>query len=736
MKKIFLITGLFAAMSLLGQQVESGLLLHSSFDKFSTAPDYAASSQTVTSGIPQELQMRMYKDPANKLNAVMLNNKEFIGYTHQDNFNPQCGTISFWVKPVNWKMSDNQYFQTFFEVRSGDLAYRLIIYKINAANLLNVTLMNNGKQYTARIRTQWLPGEWHKVDFVWNSRSMKLYVDGVPPASGTRGEVIFKEDPAFPASIRWATLRLNYFQSWRVNPEWCTAYDDLKIYNRILSPAEILNAYEKVIPPKKAHVKLLVTSPGTVPVSVPLAGESAEGNCDSHVRISHSKDALFLDFTVGNAGAKYDIHTRDGELWQNDGVEFHLIGGDGKARQFIVNPAGALYDSMEGDPKWDSQAKVSAVRQGKNWTAHLEIPLNRLGGGQSFPVNFGVTDLSSGPRHFTWSPLSERSGFSDKRFFGTLVLGSSADRVDLISLGDLRAGQLNVDVQTAPGIRTETEYVTMSGIRGKKAQATLPEGKAEITFRAFDSAGKNIAVYSRTALVNPPINLITAAIPSENRIECRLDFSASGLHEGKILVTAKEINFGYAEAGDLWPSPMSFQIKSGERWLIQGDNGSGKTTLLKLITGQLPPRSGSLIRADFSSIYIDQEYSIVQNDRTVYEQAQAFNERHFQEHEIKTLLNRFLFPHDTWKKSCGKLSGGEKMRLAFCCLMISNQTPDLFILDEPTNNLDIQSIEIITSMIRAYRGTILLISHDAYFIRELGIHQIITTFAGRLKTNL
>lgn len=170
--------------------------------------------------------------------------------------------------------------------------------------------------------------------------------------------------------------------------------------------------------------------------------------------------------------------------------------------------------------------------------------------------------------------------------------------------------------------------------------------------------------------------------------------------------------------------------------LIQGDNGSGKTTLLKLITGQLPPRSGSLIRADFSSIYIDQEYSIVRNDRTVYEQAQAFNERHFQEHEIKTLLNRFLFPHDTWEKSCGKLSGGEKMRLAFCCLMISNQTPDLFILDEPTNNLDIQSIEIITSMVRAYRGTILLISHDAYFIRELGIHQIITTFAGRLKTNL
>ena len=140
---------------------------------------------------------------------------------------------------------------------------------------------------------------------------------------------------------------------------------------------------------------------------------------------------------------------------------------------------------------------------------------------------------------------------------------------------------------------------------------------------------------------------------------------------------------------------------------------------------------------DFADVdYRPVTVSFVRNDRTVYEQAQAFNERHFQEHEIKTLLNRFLFPHDTWEKSCGKLSGGEKMRLAFCCLMISNQTPDLFILDEPTNNLDIQSIEIITSMVRAYRGTILLISHDAYFIRELGIHQIITTFADRLKTNL
>lgn len=80
------------------------------------------------------------------------------------------------------------------------------------------------------------------------------------------------------------------------------------------------------------------------------------------------------------------------------------------------------------------------------------------------------------------------------------------------------------------------------------------------------------------------------------------------------------------------------------------------------------------------------------------------------------------------------LSGGEETKVFLSGIEIHQ--PSILLLDEPTNNLDIQCIEIITSMLRAYKGTILQISHDAYFIRELGIHQIITTFAGRLKTNL
>lgn len=238
----------------------------------------------------------------------------------------------------------------------------------------------------------------------------------------------------------------------------------------------------------------------------------------------------------------------------------------------------------------------------------------------------------------------------------------------------------------------------------------------------------------------------------------KTDFNSSSLHTGKILVTAKEINFGYhpnsinshiqmnneanlADTGNhpspdsndiqdnsdfkqqLWQTPISFQLKSGDRLRIEGANGSGKTTLLKLITGQFRPQEGNLTRMEFTYVYLNQEYSIIDNRNSILEQAYAFNNRNLPEHEIKTILNRYLFPASEWDKSCRKLSGGEKMRLAFCCLMISNNTPDMFILDEPTNNLDIQSIEIITATIKNYTGTVIVISHDDYFIQEIGIEQ-------------
>lgn len=95
------------------------------------------------------------------------------------------------------------------------------------------------------------------------------------------------------------------------------------------------------------------------------------------------------------------------------------------------------------------------------------------------------------------------------------------------------------------------------------------------------------------------------------------------------------------------------------------------------------------------------------------------------EHELKTRLNRFLFTKDDWDKTCSALSGGEKMRLILCCLTISNQSPDMIILDEPTNNLDIQNIEILTAAITEYQGTLIVVSHDETFLENINIENTI-----------
>jgi ATPase subunit of ABC transporter with duplicated ATPase domains len=198
----------------------------------------------------------------------------------------------------------------------------------------------------------------------------------------------------------------------------------------------------------------------------------------------------------------------------------------------------------------------------------------------------------------------------------------------------------------------------------------------------------------------------------------KLHLNASSLHTGKIVVTAKDINFSYGEHA-VWAHPLSFQLRSGDRLSIEGRNGSGKTTLLKIITGELEPSVGEIIRADFRYVYMDQEYALIENALTVLEQIEKYNSSYLHDYELKTLLNRFLFPHTVWDKKCECLSGGEKMRLLLCCLLVDEHAPDMILLDEPTNNLDIQSSAIITSVIKNYQGTVLVVSHDLHFLQEI-----------------
>lgn len=220
--------------------------------------------------------------------------------------------------------------------------------------------------------------------------------------------------------------------------------------------------------------------------------------------------------------------------------------------------------------------------------------------------------------------------------------------------------------------------------------------------------------------ISEELQALRKELPDIDRM--KFSFENSALHKGKILFTASDINFKY-NLRFLWKEDLDIQILSGERIALKGLNGSGKTSLIKIILGQLEPHTGSVYRADNQWVYIDQDYSLIDNDLKVYEQTRKYNTSALQEHEIKIRLNRFLFTKDDWEKPCKALSGGEKMRLMLCCLVINNLSPDIIILDEPTNNLDIQNIEILTAAINEYQGTVVVVSHDEHFLEQIGIER-------------
>lgn len=163
-------------------------------------------------------------------------------------------------------------------------------------------------------------------------------------------------------------------------------------------------------------------------------------------------------------------------------------------------------------------------------------------------------------------------------------------------------------------------------------------------------------------------------------------------------------------------SGIDFDIKKGERIAILGDNGTGKTTLLKIIT-ELEEADGGNIRigTNVNIGYYDQEQQVLNNNNSIIDEIHDTYPDMTQT-EIRNLLAAFLFTGDDVFKMIGDLSGGEKGRVSLAKLMLSEA--NFLILDEPTNHLDIISKEILENAINNYKGTVLYVSHDRYFVNR------------------
>lgn len=188
---------------------------------------------------------------------------------------------------------------------------------------------------------------------------------------------------------------------------------------------------------------------------------------------------------------------------------------------------------------------------------------------------------------------------------------------------------------------------------------------------------------------------------------------------GNDVLYTSELAIGY----DHPLSVVSLDLKRGEKLGILGGNGLGKSTFLKTIVGKIPALSGEYRFGTNVQIgYFDQQMAMYTSNKTVLDD--FWDEYpNLTETEARNALGAFLFSGEDVFKNVNMLSGGEKVRLALCKILKTR--PNVLVLDEPTNHMDIVGKETLESMLKDYRGTLIFVSHDRYFVKKVATQLLV-----------
>lgn len=220
----------------------------------------------------------------------------------------------------------------------------------------------------------------------------------------------------------------------------------------------------------------------------------------------------------------------------------------------------------------------------------------------------------------------------------------------------------------------------------------------------------------------------------QKRDDRQLEIKAGMSRLGKKIINCRHLSYRWGDMPVV--EDFTYNFAPGEKIAVVGPNGVGKSTFLNLLAGSLEPSSGEIDRGETLRIgYYRQEGISFDREKTVLETvseiADVVTLGNGEKVSSMTFLNYFMFPPSMHRNKVGKLSGGERRRLYLLTVLMRN--PNFLILDEPTNDLDLMTLNVLEEYLADFKGSLLIVSHDRFFVDKLAEHLFIFEGNGKIK---
>jgi ATP-binding cassette, subfamily F, member 3 len=398
--------------------------------------------------------------------------------------------------------------------------------------------------------------------------------------------------------------------------------------------------------------------------------------------------------------------------------------GDGHA-EIAMKEIGALHDALEFHDVYSLTARAEAILAGLGVPeVKWRQPILTLSGGYRMRTVLGKLLLQSPDfllldeptNHLDMDSLVWLEKFLTRYKGGMLIVSHDRDFLNRmigftaeISNSTITIYKGNYDEYIA--MREQVAAAAASRARNLQIQIAQKERFVE-RFKAKNT--KATQAQSRMK----QIEKLKEQLPETFEEAASIDFTfPQPPPSGSLPIKFRDVALSYNGAAPVF-SGLSLDVNRGDRIAIVGPNGAGKSTILKLMAGQLPPSHGTVELGHNTVVRYFGQHQLEQLDgeRTCYETVAASSIR-TEKTFVRNILGAFLFSGDSVDKKVTVLSGGEKSRLVLATILSSPGNTLLF--DEPTNHLDINSVETLADALAEFTGTIVVVSHDDYFVSKI-----------------